>query len=180
MTNIAKNTTQTFPYPKGQEPDPSVTDGVEGEYRFLLGRPGNKTLMAICMNPAGAWTDRCDSTVRRVIETSIALGYDGWLVANVYPEYAANASELGPYDAALSHRNVEAIRGALKKYGITEVWAAWGNLEYQALRRGVCDVLSALDSDDISKFTFWPLLASGDPGHPSRKSHPVLADKRYF
>jgi len=180
MTKNAKTATQTFPYPKGQEPDPSVTDGVEGEYRFLLGRPGNKTLMAICMNPAGAWTDRCDKTVGIVVDTSIALGYDGWLVANVYPEYATNARYLGPYDAALSRKNVEAIRTALKKYHITEVWAAWGNLKYQALRRGVCDVLSVLNSEGISKFTFWPLLDSGDPGHPSRKSHPVLADKRYF
>jgi len=171
---------RTFPYPEGHEPLPEVTEGVKDQYRFLLGRPGKTTLMAICMNPAGAWNDKCDATVKRVIETSIELCYDGWLVANVYPEYAVDSSFLQSYDIHLSDRNIEAIVAALRKYQIKEVWAAWGCLNNEALQRSCYQLLETLGHERVKKFTFWKLTKYGFPRHPQRNPLPRKEDKYYF
>ena len=104
-------------------------------YRYLLGRRGKKPLVAICMNPSAANMEYSDRTINRIIKVSEKLGYDGWIIANLYPERATRASELGAYNDEQQEKNIQEIMEFLKYNGIDKVWGAWGDLNYPVLTK---------------------------------------------
>ena len=61
------------------------------------------------MNPSAANEEYSDRTINRIIGASQKLGYDGWIVANVYPERATNASDLDEFNLELAAENVRLI-----------------------------------------------------------------------
>ena len=170
-------------YPLGEKPNFCVPEKFNNDHRFLLGRLERKLLVAICMNPSAANEDYSDRTINRIISTSKILGYDGWLVANVYPERATNASNLDDFNSDLAEKNVQLIIEFLKKHEIREVWGAWGNLRHPALIQGRDLLLIALKEHDIKVYSFAPLTKLGQPVHPlNRRSKQVFSDsnKRYL
>ncbi|TCK01451.1 hypothetical protein EV694_0062 [Volucribacter psittacicida] len=152
-------------YPQGEEPNLCVPEEYE-DYRYLLGRLGAKPLVVICMNPSAAKKDFSDKTVNRIINVSKRLGYDGWVIANVYPERATNALNLDNFDSELAENNVQLIVDFLLNNGINEIWGAWGNLERQSLVEGKKRLLLAFRQNNIRVFSFAPLTQQGQPVHP--------------
>ena len=61
-----KVTKKTLTYPKGYEPD-YIIPKEYCEYRFILGKRGQNSLVAICMNPSAARKTFSDRTVNRII-----------------------------------------------------------------------------------------------------------------
>ena len=129
---------------------PNLCKPEENEiYRYLLGRRGKKPLVAICMNPSAANMEYSDRTINRIIKVSEKLGYDGWIIANLYPERATRASELGAYNDEQQEKNIQKIMEFLKDKGIDKVWGAWGDLNYPVLTKSKEKLLSELKKADI-------------------------------
>ena len=152
-------------YPENMEPN--LCKPEENEiYRYLLGRRGKKPLVAICMNPSAANMEYSDRTINRIIKVSEKLGYDGWIIANLYPERATRASKLGAYNNKQQEKNIKIIMKFLKGNGIKEVWGAWGNLNYSVLTKSKKKLLPRLKKADIKIYTFAALTKKGEPVHP--------------
>ncbi len=152
-------------YPENMEPNLCKPENNE-IYRYLLGRLGEKTLVAICMNPSAANMEYSDRTINRIIKVSEKLGYDGWIIANLYPERATRASELGAYNDEQQEENIKIIMNFLKENGIKEVWGAWGDLNHPVLTKSKKKLLSELKKADIKIYTFAALTKKGEPVHP--------------
>lgn len=149
-------------YPENMEPN--LCEPEENEiYRYLLGRRGKKPLVAICMNPSAANMEYSDRTINRIIKVSEKLGYDGWIIANLYPERATRASELGAYNDEQQEKNIQKIMEFLKDKGIDKVWGA---LNYPVLTKSKEKLLSELKKADIKIYTFAALTKKGEPVHP--------------
>ena len=152
-------------YPENMEPN--LCKPKKNEiYRHLLGRMGKEPLVAICMNPSAANMEYSDRTINRIIKVSEKLGYDGWIIANLYPERATRASKLGAYNNKQQKKNIKIIMKFLKCNGIKEVWGAWGNLNYSVLTKSKEKLLSELKKADIKIYTFAALTKKGEPVHP--------------
>lgn len=157
-------------YPLGEEPNLCIPEKYNAYHRFLLGRLGTNPLVAICMNPSAANEDYSDRTINRIINASKKLGCDGWVVANVYPERATNASDLDEFNFELVDENVRIIMDFLIQNKITEVWGAWGNLVHPSLVQGRDTLLSFFKESGIRVYSFAPLTKWGQPVHPLNRS----------
>ena len=161
----SKVTTIVVNYPENQAPT-WVEPRAYTSYRYGIGKLSQHPLVAICMNPSAARDDTSDRTVNRVIAASQKLGYDGWVVYNTYPERATDAANMDAYDVALSQENVKVIRDFLVKNDIKEVWGAWGDLKYEALKQGRDAIREVLAELSIKVFHFAPPTKAGNPRHP--------------
>lgn len=157
-------------YPLGEEPDLCVPAKHNEYHRFLLGRVGSNPLVAVCMNPSAANEEYSDRTINRIINASKKLGYDGWIVANVYPERATNASDLDDFNPKLSEENIRLIMEFLLDNGINEVWGAWGNLGQPSLVEGRDQLLAVFKQNNIRVYSFAPLTKWRQPVHPLNRS----------
>ena len=161
----SKVTTIVVNYPENQAPT-WVEPRAYKPYRFGLGKLSKNPLVAICMNPSAARDETSDRTVNRVIAASQKLGYDGWVVFNTYPERATDAANMDEFDVILSQENVAVIKEFSIKNELKEVWGAWGDLKYEALKQGRDAILKVLAEQDIKVFHFAPPTKAGNPRHP--------------
>ncbi len=165
-------------YPADQEPDFCDPDPGNDDYRFALGRigdrtPGSPPLVVIGMNPSHARETESDKTVNHIIDVS-TRDHSGWLMLNLYPERSPDPKALAAYDSALSAANCEAIEHVLGLVGATEVLGAWGNMGGSAtLRRALPDVRALLSGMGVRIYTLDALLRTGHPGHPYPRRGPL-------
>ena len=174
-------------YPAGHEPDFWNPDPESRAHRFVLGNTARASsadppLIAICMNPSYADHTQADKTVNRLIQASLDNGRPGWVMLNLYPERATDASCLNSYDSGLSAANCAAIEHVLSMYRATEVLGAWGGLKHRTLRSAKTDVLDTLDRLRVRLFMFDGLTGGGEPFHPTPRRAPIQmkGDKRYL
>ena len=131
-----KVTKKTLTYPKGYEPD-YIIPKEYCEYRFILGKRGQNSLVAICMNPSAARKTFSDRTVNRIINISKSLKKDGWIVFNTYPERATKAVTLDDFKQQWSDQNIKEIKKYIMENNIKEVWVAWGDdNNIESLKKG--------------------------------------------
>lgn len=171
-----------FPYPKGQEPDFCNPSRYES-YRYAIGKKGKNMLFTVCMNPSAASDEISDKTVNRIINASIQLGYDGWVVLNTYPERATNSAHLDEYNKDLAEMNLAVIREYIAKNEIKEVWGAWGNLNRKALKEGRNSILALFKELDVKVFHFAEPTKNGEPRHPTprgKQLETTAENKRYY
>lgn len=91
---MKENVTKLSPnYPLGEEPNYIIPSEYD-DCRFALGRIGASPLVVICMNPSAAREESSDMTINKIIHASKVLGNDGWIVFNLYPERATNATDI--------------------------------------------------------------------------------------
>lgn len=178
-----KITTVRPQYPLGEEPNLCVPEKYNNYHRFLLGRLGTEPLVVVCINPSAANEDYSDRTINKIINVSKKLGYDGWVVANVYPERATSSSDLDKFNLNLAEDNVQIVIEFLLEYNITEVWGAWGDLGQPSLIEDRDMLLSALKNNHIRVYSFAPLTNSKQPVHPLNrrvKQNFSLTGKKYL
>ena len=53
--------------------------------RYILGKDGDKKLFVIGLNPSTANKEKSDTTVAKVEKVAIDNGFDGFVMANLYP-----------------------------------------------------------------------------------------------
>jgi len=152
-------------YPEGWEPT-LVVPQVYQPHRFVIGRPGENTLLVVAMNPSRAADDFSDRTVNKIIKTAGSLGYDGWMVMNTYPERSTDAGNLGPFSPELIEQNIAHLKDIVAAHNITEVWGAWGDPKHDNLRLGATAIRNALDELAVKIFYFGNITLLGNPRHP--------------
>ncbi|TAI67634.1 DUF1643 domain-containing protein [Bradyrhizobium sp. Leo170] len=163
----------------------TLTDGVAGDamfagpndcYRLILTRKWvnlfnastrlpNNFVLWICHNPSIADASIDDPTMNRVIDFSMAWGFDGLAMMNVFDYRATDPKDLlAPGVVPCSRANLPLIRDTAKQAQM--IVCAWGNVERKLLDQAI-EVESALRADG---HTLWSLGLNkgGTPKHPGR------------
>ena len=98
--------------------------------RFLLGKSGEKELLAIGLNPSIANESSLDPTSRNIQTIANNNGFDGWWLVNLYPLRTSNPKKLPKIaDKELMMKNQKFIEKLIidPKYNICKVLCCWGN-----------------------------------------------------
>lgn len=122
-------------------------------------------LVVLGMNPSYANESISDTTVNRAAGASVELGYDGWVMLNLYPERATRPKELGAFNQNLSDENCRAIARVVTTLGVREIFGAWGNPPNATIRRAKPAVLSTLSHLGVRIFYFGELTTKDEPRH---------------
>ncbi|MBQ0719597.1 MAG: DUF1643 domain-containing protein [Gammaproteobacteria bacterium] len=141
--------------------------------RFILGKSGARTLHVIGLNPSTANREKADTTVAKVEKVARNNGYDGFVMANLYPLRATQPEDLPTeHNSRLSRRNISEI---IDSFGDTcpVVWAAWGvHISSRPYLLKACVKLQqAVESRGGQWLNFGQLCQGGHPRHPSRLSY---------
>ena len=64
------------------------------DIRYLLAESGGENLLWIGLNPSTANEEKLDPTSRNIRRISAQLGYEGWLLGNLYPIRASRPDDL--------------------------------------------------------------------------------------
>ena len=141
--------------------------GYKNTARYLLGEKGDNPLVCLGINPSTAEPNNLDNTLKRVKCQAVALGYDSWLMINLYPQRATNPQDLHKtIDENLHIANLNSIKAALNNYS-QDIWAAWGTLI--EIRTYLWDCLADIYSsigDQASWYTIGKKSQKGHPHHP--------------
>ena len=141
----------------------------DNKYRYALGTKGEKPLYCIGVNPSTATPEKYDPTITRVSRTADKMGFDSFVMLNLYPLRATNPDDLPEdFDFDENKKNYEVILDLIKD-GAT-IWAAWGDLIKErpylyGCRNVICRLIEN-DKKDIHWVKMGELTKSGNPRHP--------------
>ena len=141
----------------------------DNKYRYALGTHGEKTLYCFGINPSTATPEKYDNTITRVSKTALKMGFDSFVMLNIYPIRATDPDDLPEKaDAAIHLNNIRVVNNVIKD-GST-VWAAWGDLvEIRPwLRHCLNAILFAIQEKkiNIKWVKMGGLTKKGNPRHP--------------
>ncbi len=135
--------------------------------RFTIGEAGTKTLVCIGINPSTAIPGKLDATMRAVKSHSSKLGYDSWIMINVYPQRSTDPKKIHKRCNRKIHlENIKVITDLFKKKQF-DIWAAWGTLikTRKYFLPNLRDIRDAI-GEESNWFAVGPLLKDGHPHHP--------------
>jgi hypothetical protein len=142
----------------------------ENSARFSIGEKGNHPLVFIGINPSRATPEKLDATLTRSRRFATLMGFDGWIMFNLYPQRSTLPSGVHKRcNRVLNERNFSIIQKTLAEYTDFSVCAAWGNLieSRPFLKTNLVHLLKAIPEDKP-----WIRLGSPTlrkhPRHPSR------------
>lgn len=142
------------------------SNGTNNKERFILGEYGDNPLVCIGVNPSTAEPDKLDYTLRQVKERALSLGYDSWIMINLYPQRATDPDDM---HKKLNHKLHRQNLKEIKKYlsGSYDIWAAWGTLleKRSYLIRCLKDIYEVL-GPDCRWFIIGKRSMQGHPHHP--------------
>lgn len=133
--------------------------------RYLLGEEGNNPLICIGVNPSTAKPGELDNTMRVVKSRALSLGYDSWLMINLYPQRSTDPNKLHKrIDLNIHRENIKIIKEVCSHN--YDIWAAWGALieKREYLIRCLKDIHESLGSNKV--FTIGKRSVAGHPHHP--------------
>lgn len=143
----------------------------DSDKRFVIGKAGNKELLAIGLNPSTANEDKLDPTSRNIQTIARNNGCDGWWLVNLYPKRTSKPKNLPKkINKVLAKQNVDFISELLNNdsYSISKVLCCWGNhiedhkyLQYQA------EKIISLVNESGHKNQCIGLTELGNPFHPA-------------
>lgn len=139
--------------------------------RFVLGVRGENPLVCVGVNPSTAEPNKLDPTLQCVKAWSKRLGYDGWIMLNLYPQRATNPSDLHDAPCHFLHReNKKWIYRYLGSVYISPkiIWAAWGTLIKK--RRWLHGCLQNIIADAATGHKWITIGKRSNAGHPH---HPL-------
>ena len=64
------------------------------EYRYILGTRGERPLICIGINPSTAAPDNLDNTLKSVERVALHIGYDSFMMFNVYAQRATDPDDM--------------------------------------------------------------------------------------
>ena len=142
--------------------------------RFILGKNGTRIIFSIGLNPSTADKENSDVTVAKVEKVALRNGYNGFVMANLYPLRRTNPHELPKeYDKYLFYKNLRLIKKLACAESEPIFWAAWGG--DITLRPYLIDAFIRLkgiaESINGRWVNYGELRKDGHPRHPSRLSY---------
>jgi len=143
--------------------------------RYVMGVYHKHPLIAIGVNPSQATLQKPDMTVSKVKKFALQLGFDGYIMLNVYPQRATAPDSLHRKKfAPWAAKNLRTIADVLAGTAPRPVlWAAWGNLIETRPYLGQClrDIYQLAAQYDPQWIRLGELTRKGHPRHPSRMSY---------
>ena len=139
--------------------------------RYVLGERGKNPLFCIGVNPSTSEPGKLDNTLRNVKNWAKRLGYNGWVMLNLYPQRATKPKDLDTDCNSFIHRqNQKWIYFALGSGYISQrtIWAAWGTLI--ETRRYLKECLKFLVDNSIVNHKWITIGKRSNAGHPH---HPL-------
>lgn len=133
--------------------------------RFLLGETGENPLLCIGVNPSTASPGILDNTMRVVKSRALSLGYDSWLMINLYPQRSTDPNGLHKRINLKIHReNIKVIEDLVSKE--YDIWVAWGALieKRSYLKRCLNDISPVIGHNRV--FSIGQRTVAGHPHHP--------------
>jgi hypothetical protein len=142
----------------------------DNKARFLLGEKGRRPLVCIGINPSTAEPERLDNTLSTVRRFASDLGYQGWLMLNVYPQRATDPGKLhGVMNLSYHRRNLHEIDSVFRgNRGRIDVWAAWGTIigRRDYLSDCLIDLCGLFSRYEVRWLTIGERSIEGHPHHP--------------
>ncbi len=137
--------------------------------RYLLGQPGRINILIFGVNPSTACPGEgnLDPTIKKVRKMIMDDGYDGWIMANLYPLRATDPKDLPKEaDKKLLEKNLKVLAALEKNYYIDRVWAAWGDTIDKRFYLGdtLYDIAELISN--VSWYYRGTLTKSHNPRHP--------------
>lgn len=136
--------------------------------RFLIGEIGSNNILCIGINPNTADERNLDPTSSNIKRISSENGYDGWILANLYPKRNKKAEYLEQEpDSNLISENVKSIETFIIQNKITDVWIAWGD-DIQArkyFKESAIKLLEIFMNLEMNIYVI-RVNGSGNPTHP--------------
>lgn len=151
----------------------------ENSDRFVLGRSGDKPLLALCLNPSTATDEDPDATMRRLKGLAELNGFNGFVMINLYPQRSRSPYNLEREINPERHKNnLAEIARIAEELKFDTVLAAWGNnIKNRAYLRHKClKEIAATLSEHSIKWKCISLTALRHPKHPSRAAYGTLKD----
>jgi len=142
--------------------------------RFILGKDGTSKLFVVGLNPSTANKEKSDTTVAKVETVARSNGFDGFVMANLYPLRSTDPNGLPAVaDDDLFLSNINKIMLLAERENKPIFWAAWGG--DIVLRPYLTESFNALDAL-ITKINgcwvhYGELRKDGHPRHPSRLAY---------
>tara|TARA_B100001989_G_C24403347_1_gene395342 strand:- start:210 stop:785 length:576 start_codon:yes stop_codon:yes gene_type:complete len=147
--------------------------------RFVIGKAGNKELLAIGLNPSTANEYKLDPTSKNIQTIAKNNGCDGWWLINLYPKRTSKPENLPKkININLAKKNICVIRKLLNNdsYSISRVLCCWGNhVEDHNYLKDQAKKIISLVNQSGHKNQCIGLTRLGNPFHPS-----PLAVNRFF
>ncbi|QEN06267.1 DUF1643 domain-containing protein [Thiospirochaeta perfilievii] len=134
--------------------------------RYILGERGKNPLVCIGVNPSTATPYKLDNTLRVVKSRALSLGYDSWIMINLYPQRATDPNKLHKnIDLKIHRENLKAISELLMGNSY-DIWVAWGTLieKRKYLKRCLFDLSKILEDNKI--YSIGKISKKGHPHHP--------------
>ena len=134
--------------------------------RYILGETGDNPLVCVGVNPSTAEPNNLDPTLIQVSNRALALGYDSWLMINLYPQRATNPNDMHiEMDAEIHKQNLAEIKKCFS--GQYDIWAAWGGLIEKRKYLIPClkEIYFVLGSD-CRWYSIGKRSVKGHPHHP--------------
>lgn len=138
--------------------------------RYILGQPGRDNVLIFGVNPSTAspGENNLDPTIRKVRKMIYKDGYDGWIMANLYPLRSTNPDNLPQeVDKSLIDKNINVLKAVIEAFSVQRVWAAWGDIINTRLYLG--DALYDIQNEIKGDFLWYyrgNLTKRGNPRHP--------------
>lgn len=139
-------------------------------HRYSLGDLKDPTVFVFGVNPSTASDTRLDPTLKNVNSFAQILGFESFLMLNLYPQRATNPDDLHLKLNKKAHEmNLEFIAKYIPEKAT--VWAAWGNLitHRPYLIKCLEDINEVLKNKNIKWIKYDEFTKAGHPKHPSRK-----------
>ena len=139
--------------------------------RFLLGKAGNKELLAVGLNPSTANEDILDPTSRNIQTIAKNNGCDGWWLINLYPKRTSKPINLPQReDKSLAKENIDFIKEIFRNnsFKITKIICCWGNHvdDHLYMRNQATKILNIFKESGF-KCHCIGTTKSGNPYHPA-------------
>lgn len=142
-------------------------------HRYVLGTKGINPLICVGVNPSTASPNVLDRTMKNIEKVAINLGFDSYIMLNLYSQRATDPDEMDvEMNIKYNRQNFHWIDMVLEKRNLT-IWAAWGTLIKK--RKYLLDNLEVL-VDIANKYDCkWIIKGKcSKDGHPH---HPLYLGK---
>ena len=139
------------------------------EYRYILGTRGKNPLICIGINPSTAEPDNLDNTLKSVERIALGIGFDSFIMFNVYAQRATDPNSMEKVcNLQLHKENLEAFRYVLSISDKPAVWAAWGAIieKRDYLADCVRDMVQVGQEYGASWYCAGAITKKGHPHHP--------------
>ena len=142
----------------------------DDKVRYVLKKAGSHPLFVLGVNPSTADEVKSDRTITRVCGFADRLGFDSFVMLNVYPLRTPKIEELpAEVDFSLHKQNISHIVEEISKIENPSILVAYGNSisKKKYLRLCLKDILKELTQLKGAKFIqLGDLTNEGNPRHP--------------